>query len=305
MSVNKIRDFQCKFDHTPENWATIATQSALPIPELHLHHENMVNLALALRQQSHSRVCTLPFCHTVEAEALGGIINYGDATAGPRAKEYICTRAEELLELPEINLSAGRIHEVLLACQVLHNQGETVVLELSGPLTILNALIDLRHIFKAMRKNRPLMREIYHKLQHALLLYVQAAKDAGVDFLSYADSSAGVNILGSRLLGEMLEDFTFDFLQKTVKITAGSPMLLLCPKTTYALVDSGYATLHPVPLPTTPMAYEEACLAMRSHISIAGQMCIKNKEYLLQNGTILEILLHPPKANFTLERNKS
>lgn len=301
--MHKIRDFQCKFDHVPKNWAAVAARSALPFPELHLHHESMVTLALALRQQSHSRVCTLPFCHTVEAEALGGHINYGDAAAGPRAKEYICTSAEELLELPEIDLSSGRIHEVLLACRTLHDRGEAVALEISGPLTILNALIDLRHVFKAMRKNRPLMQEIYRKLGQSLLPYVQAAKDAGVSFLSYADSSAGVNILGPRLLGEMLEDFTFDFLRQTAEITAGSPMLLLCPKTTYALVDSGYAVLRPVPLPA-PMGYEDACLAMRGRIAIAGQMCIKNKDYLLQNGSILELLLQDPQASFTPERKE-
>ena len=59
----------------------------------------------------------------------------------------ICRTMEELLELPEIDFTSGRIHEVLLACQELRNQGEQVVLQVSGPFTILNVLMDARYVF--------------------------------------------------------------------------------------------------------------------------------------------------------------
>ncbi len=41
---------------------------------------------------------------------------------------------------------------MLLACRELRDQGEHVVLQVSGPFTILNVLIDARYVFKGMRK---------------------------------------------------------------------------------------------------------------------------------------------------------
>ena len=76
---------------------------------------------------------------------MGGLVNYGNDKTGPRAKEYICTKPEELLELPAIDFTTGRIHEVLLACKELRKQGQHVVLQVSGPFTILNVLIDARY----------------------------------------------------------------------------------------------------------------------------------------------------------------
>ena len=74
-----------------------------------MHHETMAALSKALKRHDGASFCELPFCHTVEAEAMGGIINYGNEKTGPRAKEYICTSPEELLELPAMNLQEGRI----------------------------------------------------------------------------------------------------------------------------------------------------------------------------------------------------
>ena len=51
----------------------------------------MAKPSKALKDHDGAGFCELPFCHTVEAEALGGI-NYVEMTmTGPRAKEYIYT----------------------------------------------------------------------------------------------------------------------------------------------------------------------------------------------------------------------
>ena len=84
----------------------------------------MARLSKALKEHDGAAFCELPFCHTVEAEAMGGIVNYGNERTGPRAGEYICHSVEELLELPSIDFEKGRIHEVLLACRQLREEGE-------------------------------------------------------------------------------------------------------------------------------------------------------------------------------------
>ena len=167
-----IKDFQCTYDNSAGMNAEVTEGLDLTFPDAYLHADTMAVLAKALKEHDGAAFCELPFCHTVEAEAMGGIINYGNDKAGPRAKEYSCTTPEELLELPVIDFTKGRIHEVLLACQSLRKQGEQVVLQVSGPFTILNVLIDARYVFKAMRKKPELMKKVFWKLGNEVYRFI-------------------------------------------------------------------------------------------------------------------------------------
>ena len=108
----------------------------------------MVTLSKVLKEKDKAVICELPFCHTLEAESMGGIINLGNEIAGPRAGGYVCTDVEEILNLPDMDFTKNRIQETLLACKKLREEGEHVVFEVAGPFTILNVLTDARYVFK-------------------------------------------------------------------------------------------------------------------------------------------------------------
>ena len=95
----------------------------------------------------------------------------------------------------------------------MYEKGEHVVFEVSGPLTILNVLIDPKYVFKGMRKKPELMARIFAKLGKEILAYMKLAKEQGADFISYADSSGGVNILGPKMAEQMVNLFTYDFVK--------------------------------------------------------------------------------------------
>ena len=78
-----------------------------------------------------------------------------------------------------------------------------MALMISGPFTIFNVLIDPKYVFKAMRKQPELMRDIFQKIERELLSYIKIAVEYGVDMISYADSSGGVNILGPKMAGQI------------------------------------------------------------------------------------------------------
>ncbi|MGN0422931.1 MAG: uroporphyrinogen decarboxylase family protein [Lachnospiraceae bacterium] len=278
-----IKDFQCTYQNSAGISAEVTRRLGLSFPDAYLNHHTMAILSKALKEYDGAAFCELPFCHTVEAEAMGGRIDYGNEAVGPRAKEYICTSVEEIFTLPEIDFTSGRIHEVLLACRELKDAGEQVVLQISGPFTILNVLIDARYVFKAMRKKPELMKEVFWKLGNQILRFMKEACQYGVDMLSYADSSGGVNILGPKMAEQVVEDFTYDFLQKADKIVGENTLVLLCPKTTFALIGTGKARFQDVKLPE-PENYGKACIQMIGKIRFAGQMCIKNRDYRLENG---------------------
>ncbi len=286
----EIKDFQCTYDNSAGISGEVTKGLGLTFPDAYLHHETMAALSKALKEHDKAAFCELPFCHTVEAEAMGGIINYGNELTGPRAKEYICTTPEELLDLPGIDFSKGRIHEVLLACKALREEGEHVVMQVSGPFTILNVLIDAKHVFKGMRKKPELMKEVFWKLGDEILRFMEEAKRYGADLISYADSSGGLNILGPKMAEQVVEDFTYEFLKKAEALADDKTMLLLCPKTTFALLGTGKARFRDMML-SGAMAYGEACIEMTGKAKLAGQMCIKNVGYQLENAVFKEVVL--------------
>ena len=288
--MGEIRDFKCTYDNSAGISEEVTKGLDMEFPDAYLHWETMTELAIRLKEHDHAAFCELPFCHTVEAEAMGGIVNYGNEKIGPRAKEYICTEPESLLELPEIDFSKGRIHEVLLACKALREQGEQVVLNISGPFTILNVLIDAKYVFKAMRKKPELMKKVFWKLGEQLLRFMDEAKRYGVNMISYADSSGGVNILGPKMAQQVMEDFTYDFLKQAKERADGRLLILLCPKTTFALVGTDRAEFRDREL-TGSMSYGEGCIEMIGKAAFTGQTCIKNVGYQLKNGMIKEVIL--------------
>lgn len=290
-----IQDFKCTYGNSAGIREAVTNRTNLTFPDAYKHAETMAELAQVLKECDKAPFCELPFCHTVEAEAMGGIINYGNEKTGPRAKEYLCTDIEEILELPEIDFGKGRIQEVLKACRILYEKGEHVVFEVSGPLTILNVLIDPKYVFKGMRKKPELMARIFAKLGKEILAYMELAKEQGADFISYADSSGGVNILGPKMAEQMVDLFTYDFVKQAGKLADEHTMILLCPKTTFALLGTGKAKLIDCQIhddrsqEEDSLSYAEACIQMKGRIRFAGQMCIKNLDYRMKNGIMKEV----------------
>lgn len=288
--MGDIKDFKCTYDNISENSPEIARKLGLIFPDAYLHADTMATLSKANKEKTGNAICILPFCHTVEAEAMGGSITLGNEIAGPRAKEYVYMNYEELVNLPDINLKEGRIHEVLLACKMLKEQGEYVALEVCGPITILNVLIDTKYIFKGMRKKPELMKQVFEKIGNEMLRYMEEAKKYGVDFISYADSAGGVNILGPKMAEQMVDDFTYEFLKSAEKLADDKTMIMLCPKTTFALLGTNKAELVDVKL-SRPLKYTQGCIEALGRVKIVGQQCIKKVGYMLAEGKIKEVVL--------------
>ncbi|MBW9157929.1 methylcobamide--CoM methyltransferase [Clostridium tagluense] len=288
--MGKIIDFNCTYDNSIGMFKEVTQKTNLQFPEAYKHWDSMTILAKELKEHDKSPFCELPFCHTVEGEAMGGSINYGDDKIGPRAKDYICTTAEEILALPEIDYSKGRISEVLKACEYLREKGENVVLYVSGPFTIMNVLIDPRHVFKIFKRNPEAMKDIFHKFQNEILRFIAEAQKSGVNMISYGDSSGGLNILGPKVSEQVVEMFTYPLLKSIEEILSNETIVLLCPKTTFALLGTDKAVWKDIQM-KAPIKYAKACVEVIGKAKFIGQMCIKNKEFELKNGIIKAINL--------------
>ena len=290
--AQKIADYKCTKANTAGINETIIADLQLEFPRSYNDAKIMAAISLATKQETGSRVCLLPFCHTVEAEALGGQINLSEGKFGPRVAFYAYKSVEELLHLPEIDFNRGRISEVLKVCQKLTAQGETVVLEVSGFFTILNSLIDITKIFKAWRKDAESIGKIFNFLAVNLYSFFVEAKKAGVTVVSYADPAGSVNIIGPKYTELVARDFTTPFLQKAAALADDNFIIHLCPKTSLILLSLGLAVRKSVDLGQR-INYVEACVKVMGREKIIGQVCIKDTQAMLNHGKIIALQLQP------------
>ena len=286
----EIRDFKCGYGNSVGISSEVTQGLGLSFPDAYTHADTMITLARAIKEHDNAGFCILPFCRTVEAEAMGGIINLGDENTGPRAKDYITSDIRELLELPDIDFGSGRIHEVLEACRIMHEEGETVALEVTGPFTILNGMIDARYVFKAMRKDPDTLFAVTERIGMQLLRYVSEAKKAGVDIIIYSDSAGALNILGPKMLAQAVEGFTYIFACNLADLADENMIVLLCPKFAYALIDTGHAEYVEHDLGRR-ISFLDALLEMKGRAALAGQVCIKLPGATLANGIFREVKL--------------
>lgn len=96
--------------------------------------------------------------------------------------------------------------------------------------------------------------------------------------------------MGPKIAEQVVEDFTYEFLKKAETLADERTMILLCPKTVFALLGTGKASFRDLKL-SGPMAYGEGCIEMVGRAKIAGQMCIKNVGYRLENAVFKEVVL--------------
>lgn len=269
----KIFDYKCPSDDSFSLDLKIKEESGLSFPEVYKDADGMIKLATFIKEKTSSKFYYLPFCHTVEGEAMGAIINFEGEIVGPRPKEYVCKTLEDVLSLNDIDFSKGRISETLKAVKFLKEQGHVVVLDICGPLTILNTLVDSKKVFVAMRKNRELLKRVFEKIEKNLLDYFKLAVDYKVDIISYADPVAAVNILGPKLTINYVDDFTFDFLSKVESLLDGDSLVHLCPKTTFQLIGTGRASFEEVDF-GEKMPYYEAVKEIKNNTHFLGERCI-------------------------------
>ena len=286
----EIKDFKCGYGNSSGINSEVTALAGVTLPEAHLHAESIVKLSLAMKQHDGAAFCELPFCHTLEADALGGIINLGDYNTGPRAKEYITKKMEDILDLQPIDFSKGRIHEVLEAATILRNQGEEVIMEITGPITILNTLIDAKYVFKTLRRNPELMQQVLDKICEEIYRFMVETKKRGVRILSFSDVVCSVDVLGPEACATLVDMYLYPLFKRAEALADENTMIMMCPKCTFQLIGTEKAQMRDVEL-SGALRYGEACIEMIGKVKFAGMQCFKNIDYVVGNGIFKEVVL--------------
>ena len=217
---------------SPENQEMISPELIRSLgiapSEIYASTENIVKLAKAAGEADGRGFVLLPFCHTVEAKALGADIKPADDTAGPRPGSCTLKGPEELAPV-EIAKSpdAARLLE---ACRELSSEGLAVVYQLSGPVSILSCMMPLNSFFKSWRKEPEAAKRCLDGIAGMLLDFAREIRAAGVKYISYSDPAGSRDILGPKA-----EEFTLPFLKRLAEACGEETAVTVCPLTAQAL----------------------------------------------------------------------
>ena len=239
--MKALLNMKCKYSDSADVEQEVLTTLGMTFAQVYASADKIAALSLALKKANGHPYCVLPFCHTLEAEALGANIIMGDETAGSRAGEYAYDSIEDLLDKSLEDGEILRIRQMMDACVLLNEQGEQVVFMISGPFTIFNCLINPLLLFKTWRKNEALIMALLDHLSHELLVYIEKLCDMGVDIISFADPGGCASILGPRYLETSTAYFTAPFLQKAATICQNKTHIYLCPLSLGSLLHFGWA----------------------------------------------------------------
>ncbi len=170
-------------------------------PEVHRDAEKMAILSLAMRDETGMENLGIPFCMTVEAEALGGEVEDGDEVTEPGVVQYPLMHVSEWKRLKALNPHKdGRLPTILACTGILSKSatGTAVVGNLVGPLSLATSLIEATSLFKALRQAPREVHEFLGFLTGNSIRYAEALIAGGADLVSIADPSATGEILGPK-----------------------------------------------------------------------------------------------------------
>lgn len=282
-------DYKCKIgSDTGGLDDEVVKKINMNFPKGYTTAEGMVKIAKANKEQQKMTMCLLPFCHTVEAENFGGNINLGTAKIGPRCGEYAYENIHDLLNIPDLDFKRGRLYEVIKAIKDLKSKGEKVAVNITGPITILNNLINPSKIFRTWRKDPETITAIIERLRVQILLYLEKAIEAGADVLAFEDPVGALNILGPKYFESQGKNFSYPFMIDAIKLVNNKAVLHICPKTTLQLISLELAEWDEIQL-NEVMSYEEAYIKLKDKISSTGNICIHNRDVRLA-GKKLKVL---------------
>ncbi len=175
--------------------------SGLSWPRGHTDPVHMARLARAAWEAGCFENFGLPFCMTVEAEALGAGVALGDMTTEPRVARYAIDGLERWEDLPAWDAGAGRMAVAAEAVALLRaeDRGVPVIGNLTGPMSLAGSLLDPVALYKGLRRRPELARAFLEHVADAVLAFGLRLLAAGADVIALSDPSGTGEILGPRL----------------------------------------------------------------------------------------------------------
>ena len=220
---------------------TMATVSAMrragrAWPAAHSDARAMAEIVLATQQETGLECLAVPFCMTVEAEALGCEVDMGTETVLPHVAVESLTDPARVGDLPEFDPSrSGRAPVVLEAIERLKNAtslpagpGELPILGgVLGPVTLAAMVMEAGLFLRLTRRDPAAAEKLIAAMEPVVVRFALAQHAAGADCVTVAEPSATGEVLG----GKHFERLAAPALIRVLRVLregGASPILHIC-----------------------------------------------------------------------------
>ncbi|MBR0307710.1 MAG: methylcobamide--CoM methyltransferase [Mogibacterium sp.] len=188
------------------NMVTKALQDVCGVylPEAHTDARMMADLAKAIYDNDCFENYGVPFCMTVEAEALGAQCTMGTQYFEPHVTGYAIDTVEDYKKLTPMDLEVGRAKVTLDAIRLLRTETKDVPIigNIVGPVSVASSVCEPTRYYKQMRQKRELTHEYMQFVADDLIKFALAMVDAGADVIAMSDPSGTGEILGPKFFDE-------------------------------------------------------------------------------------------------------
>lgn len=145
----------------------------------------------------------------------------------------------------EMDYEKEEYKAMVKAIEIIDNK--KTVIEMRGPLAILDNLLGIEKIMRAMRKNRENLIFLYDEFIGIYLDYIKKMQEMGITIFSFAESILDVKLFGPREVENYVDDFLLKFLREIRILQKENPFTFhLCPKSSLILIDLAKADFSPI-----------------------------------------------------------
>lgn len=197
-------------------------------PEAHTDAEKMAILGSSLYELVGLECARIPFCLTVEAEAMGCKVNLGSEDKTPLVMESPFQNASDI-KIPTDFLHNGRIPVVLEALKKLKEKyGDTlpIIVGITGPFTLTGHLLGVEKMVRYMRTKPYEIESALDKALDVSMEYVNALSEIGPDIICVAEPTSATELINplqfKTIVKPRLEDLSREINTKKVLHICGS-----------------------------------------------------------------------------------
>jgi [methyl-Co(III) methanol-specific corrinoid protein]:coenzyme M methyltransferase len=185
------------------------------LPEAHHTADLMENLAYDVSVQTGFENFGLPFCMTIEAEALGSDIDFGSLQCEPKIAHELFSSVKTVNFLPRAVIAKNRRAEAVInAVNTLSKKYPDipVIGSITGPVSLSASLVDPMTFLKELHKKKDLSHKVINYVTEQIIDYARLIAENGASVISIADPTATGEILGPGLF----EEFVVPYINKIV-----------------------------------------------------------------------------------------
>ena len=207
---------------TVDQGATFEQMDALGVrwPDAHTDANLMARLAIGAYSILGFDAIKVPFCQTIEQEALGCTVAMGDFENLPSIAEHPYDLAAEPVQdpvFPEDFLKRGRVPVLLEAVRIVKKEvGDKVAVigGIIGPFSIVAALVGIKQCFRNVVKSPDRLRPFMEVAVRCGVELAGALADAGADAICVEDMMASVSMISPRCYSQSVVPYESELFSK-------------------------------------------------------------------------------------------